>query len=118
MEIKTIKNRLDNAESFDADVNAALADGWRLTRRDFILPIQPHTGTTYFHTMLYAELVKLDPPAEPEKPDPLTAMRIIKAECDSVDSCEDCTLQPWCNYHRPNNWTLPEEVQNHDTAGA
>lgn len=112
MEIKTIRKRLDNAEEFDREVNAALADGWRLTRRDVILPTQPITGSNYFHTMLYAELVKLDPPAEAEEPDLLTAMRIIKAECDSHDSCQDCPAQPWCNYHTPHNWELPEEVQD------
>lgn len=112
MEIKTIKNRLDNAKDFDAEVNAALADGWRLIRRDVILPVQPNTGSTYFHTMLYAELVKLDPPAEPEKPDALAAMRVIKETCSSVDSCEDCPVQPWCNLHAPHLWELPEEVQS------
>lgn len=33
MEIKTIRNRLDNAELFDNAVNEALADGWRLTQQ-------------------------------------------------------------------------------------
>ena len=112
MEIKTIKNRFDNAAAFDAEVNAALADGWRLTRRDVVLPVQPHTGSNYFHTMLYAELVKLDPPAEPEAPDLLAAMRAIKAECDSHDSCKDCPVYPWCDLHAPFDWELPGEVQN------
>lgn len=112
MEIKTIKNRLDNAEDFDRVVNAALADGWHLTRRDVILPVQPNAGNTYFHTMLYAELVKRDPPAEAEEPDLLTAMGIIKAECDSHGSCDDCPVQPWCNFHAPDRWALPEEVRS------
>lgn len=58
MKIKTIKNRLDNAAQFDEDVNAALADGWVLARREVLLPQQPHCGGTYLHIMLYAELQK------------------------------------------------------------
>lgn len=58
MQIKTIKNRLDNAEAFDSSVNAALDDGWVLKKRLVLEPHQPHTGNTYFYTMLYAELEK------------------------------------------------------------
>lgn len=54
-QIKTIKNRLDNAEDFDNDVNAALAEGWTLTRREVIRPNAHPVGETSF-TMLYAEL--------------------------------------------------------------
>lgn len=54
-QIKTIKNRLDNAEEFDAEVNAALVEGWTLTRRDVIRPNAHPVGETSF-TMLYAEL--------------------------------------------------------------
>ena len=54
-QIKTIKNRLDNAASFDKEVNAALAEGWQLTRRDVLQPkAQSENMQTY--TMLYAEL--------------------------------------------------------------
>ena len=54
-QIKTIKNRLDNAEAFDEAVNAALRDGWELTKRDVIRPNAHPDGETSF-TMLYAEL--------------------------------------------------------------
>lgn len=54
-QIKTIKNRLDNAEMFDEEVNAALAEGWTLTKRDVIRPNAHPVGETSF-TMLYAEL--------------------------------------------------------------
>lgn len=33
MQIKTIRGRLSDAETFDAAVNAALADGWQLYNR-------------------------------------------------------------------------------------
>lgn len=118
MEIKTIRDRLDDAWRFDRDVNAALADGWRLVRRDVILPVQPNTGRTYFHTMLYAELVKLDPEPEPEAQplDPFEALRAVREFCDST-VCDGCPLNDWCARHLPNNegpadWGLPEEVQN------
>jgi len=72
MEIKTIRYRLDDAPDFDKAVNAAMAEGWRLTRRDVLRVDQPQNSSTFFYSMLYAELVKLDPPAEPEKPDSWT----------------------------------------------
>lgn len=54
-QIKTIKNRLDNAEDFDVAVNTALAEGWRLTKREVIRPLSQGSGhLTYI--MLYAEL--------------------------------------------------------------
>lgn len=55
--IKTIVKRLDNAEEFDDAVNGALKDGWILRKRRVLQSGQP-ISTTYYHTMLYAELVK------------------------------------------------------------
>lgn len=63
LEIKTIKNRLDNAESFDKEVNAALAEGWELIRRDIIIP-----QTTDKYTMLYAELERYIGELQEEEP--------------------------------------------------
>lgn len=58
LQIKTITYRLDNAADFDAAVNAAIAEGWHLTKREVLQPLaQPNTNQ-YLHTMLYAELVK------------------------------------------------------------
>lgn len=54
-QIKTIKNRLDNNEDFDKEVNAAIEEGWTLTKREVIIP-QAQSQATTFHTMLYAEL--------------------------------------------------------------
>jgi hypothetical protein len=56
-QIKTIKNRLDNTKMFDEEVNAAIAEGWELTRRDVIRP-NAHPGGETSYTMLYAELEK------------------------------------------------------------
>lgn len=53
MKIKTIKYRLDFAEIFDNEVNAALADGWTLTRRYISTPNRQDG-----YRMLIAEMVK------------------------------------------------------------
>jgi hypothetical protein len=57
LQIKTIKNRLDNPITFDDEVNAALRDGWTLKKRTVLRPISQQDAT-YTHMMLYAELEK------------------------------------------------------------
>lgn len=57
LQIKTIRNRLDNPTLFDDEVNAALRDGWTLKKRTVLQPISQQ-DTTYTHMMLYAELEK------------------------------------------------------------
>ena len=58
-QIKTIKNRLDNAEAFDAAVNTALAEGWQLKKREVINPMAQGSGH-FVYIMLYAELERED----------------------------------------------------------
>lgn len=57
LQIKTIRNRLDNPTLFDDEVNAALRDGWTLKKRT-VLRLISQQDTTYTHMMLYAELEK------------------------------------------------------------
>ena len=57
LQIKTIRNRMDNPTLFDDEVNAALRDGWTLKKRTVIQPIS-QSESVYMHTMLYAELEK------------------------------------------------------------
>lgn len=57
LQIKTIRNRLDNPTLFDDEVNAALRDGWTLKKRTVLWPIG-QSESVYTHTMLYAELEK------------------------------------------------------------
>lgn len=57
LQIKTIRNRLDNPTLFDDEVNAALRDGWTLKKRTVLRPIG-QSESAYSHTMLYAELEK------------------------------------------------------------
>ncbi len=54
-QIKTIRDRLNNCENFDRLVNEALANGWRLTRREILIPAAQVSGQ-YTYIMLYAEL--------------------------------------------------------------
>lgn len=53
-QIKTIRFRLDNAERFDETVNAAIGQGWRLTKREVLMPMAH--ANVYTYIMLYAEL--------------------------------------------------------------
>lgn len=54
-QILTVRNRLDNPEEFDKEVNNAIKEGWELKKRDVLQPFAQATDT-YLHTMLYAEL--------------------------------------------------------------
>ena len=56
LQIKTIRNRLDNPILFDDEVNAALRDGWTLKKRTVLRPIGQ--SESVYMTMLYAELEK------------------------------------------------------------
>ena len=114
MKIKTIKNRLDNPESFDKDLNQALADGYQLIRRDVVPGFRLDDGR-FLHNMLYAELVLPDPPAEPVEIDPFEALRQVKAFCASIPphTCQTgCPLYNWCEQLQhggdPTDWHLPE----------
>lgn len=62
-EIKTIKWQLDASKEFDAEVNAALAEGWTLVRR-YVLP--PYgCGTVHYYRMFVAELERETEGGEP-----------------------------------------------------
>ena len=50
-QVKTIRDRLDYAEAFDAEVNQALAGGWYLVKR-YTIPAYSEAK----HNMLVAEL--------------------------------------------------------------
>lgn len=56
MEIRTVKNRLDNAEDFDKEVNELLSKGFKLKKR--YLSVSPIEGS---YRMLIAELVRDEP---------------------------------------------------------
>lgn len=115
MKIKTIRERLDNAEDFDKEANDAMAEGWQLVKRA-VLPAIALTAGTYANRMLYAELVLPDPPAEPAPFDPFEALHQVREFCGSIppQECQagNCPLRAWCNESTggldPADWDLPE----------
>lgn len=76
-QIKTIAKRLNNSAEFDADVNAALQEGWTLIERKVLQPPSQPSDGVYLHNMLYAELERFTEPDECED-SPL---------CNLVENC-------------------------------
>lgn len=114
MKIKTVLYNLSGAKQFDEDVNAALAEGWHLVKRE-VLAGGPLRGDSFAHRMLYAELAQLDPEPVPEAQplDPVEALHVVQEFCDS-SKCEGCRLYDFCARHLLNNegpadWDLPGE---------
>ena len=54
-QIKTISYKLDHAAGFDDKVNEAIREGWKLTKREVLIP-KAQSETLYTYIMLYAEL--------------------------------------------------------------
>lgn len=113
MEIKTIVYSFVGSRAFDANVNAAMAEGWRLTRRE-VFP----DGDG----LLYAELVKLSDEDElsptPEPPTWQEAVEVLRDTCASVPGCTDCPALHWCakvvddDDPSPREWPNPYEREN------
>lgn len=103
MEIKTIVHTEPGA--FDRLVNAAMAAGWHLTKRERV--DLTDCKEAYF---LYAELVKVDEP-------PMTwqeAAQVLKSTCSENDTCDTCKLREWCDEYlargaEPQEWEVPTE---------
>lgn len=93
MKIKTIVE--GHANDFDAAVNEALNEGYRLVRRDVI------------HDHHYAQLEKVD---DPVSCDLMNAARAVHEECMNHDSCRDCLLDGICDNSSPAEWNYPDEV--------
>lgn len=120
MKIKTIGKKYNSQglKEFDAEVNDALAEGWRLVRRD-ALPGY-NLGSVYYDPTLHAELVMLDgseeqkEPEEPAEITPLEALQFIQDTCNGVSlydcNTKGCQLYPWCAQLReggdPTDWDL------------
>ncbi len=108
MKIKTIVH--DDPCRFDDQVNQALEEGYLMEERG-VLPVGGD-GAIYH----CAKLVLLDPPAEPETPDPFQALRQVQEFCHSIptERCNagGCPLRYWCAALEgggdPTDWELPE----------
>lgn len=109
MKIKTIVS--PTTVDFDARCNEAFDDGWRLAKRDILMPTKAVEAAYY-----YAELVKVD---EAPAPDPLEALRVVRDFCEEMprEKCLGaCPLTPWCAMYcadddlSPADWVVPEEV--------
>lgn len=96
MKIKTIAARYTS--DFDAEVNAALAEGWKLKRRDFIPPFEGETSR--MSLLFYAEL-ELDADGEEED----------KAEAIEHHGCWDCRHYPAEPKKRPCDNCMTAEEQ-------
>lgn len=81
-QIKTIVHIADaGPEVFDNDVNKALAEGWKLVKREVLPP--EFSGDAYYKRRYYAELEKDDAPEQlAELPQTLKA--IIKETAEST----------------------------------
>ena len=97
MQIKTIWQPFSFPEQFDMDVNKALDDGWRLTKRE-VLQCEADTMREEKRRLLYAELVKMDPPPEQPTVDPMEAVQVLARACENAPQCEPgiCPLHDWC----------------------
>lgn len=120
MKIKTIYIAPENAVEFDAIINIALEEGWHLVRRDVLPPYEGRTHLT--HRMLYAELVQMDEPTEPEAIGPVEALRTIRSICTDAAECgPDCQAHEWCEKYLPMeiapiDWKLPGDEEEEKKA--
>jgi hypothetical protein len=117
MKVKTIETRLTDADDFDREVNAALAEGYQIVRQD-IVPGFRLEGGNYVPNRLFAHLVLPDLVPEPEQGDPLEALRTIRDFCGGMglEKCltPKCPLSPWCHIYTqdgisPMDWRIPGE---------
>lgn len=112
MEIKTVCVAVGQAKEFDRQVNEALAEGFRLVKRE-LLPFA-EGPSRYVERAYYAELVKLD---EPPAPKPWEeAVKTLHDTCEAAGGCgEACPMFEWCENNLPgesippNSWDLPTE---------
>lgn len=105
MEIKTIVHT--EPDAFDRLVNACMAAGWRLAKRERV--DTEHSKGVYF---LYAELVKVEKTAEPVTWQ--EAAQVLKSTCSENDTCDTCKLREWCDEYlargaEPEEWEVPTE---------
>lgn len=109
MEIKTVCKKVsaEGTAVFDQEVNELLADGWLLSKRDFIPGYDLGDGV-YFVPSHYAELVKLDEADMEElEAEPITwqeAVWVLRETCQEAKECgASCPMYDWCQKSIPGN---------------
>lgn len=104
MQIKTIfvrAKRDDLVPYFDEQVNTAIADGWKLAKRE----LHTYEDKTVAD-LLYAELVKDDKP-EPSGGIPWQqAMLAVRQMCDNNFHCAACPAYAVCGPGAPYAWKM------------
>lgn len=115
MEIKTVWTPV--ISKFDSYVNDAMADGWKLIKREVLVDQNNLTNSVF-----YAELVKLSEADElsptPEPPTWEEAVEVLTGMCKTRASCADCPAIKWCNAAitegalSPAEWPDPYEEVN------
>lgn len=86
LEIKTIRINIGYPDDFDQEVNAAIADGWELVRRE-VIPAHSADQVTY----LYAELERdVEEPEEEDEDDDDTARWLITRNPAAPYRCSSC----------------------------
>ncbi len=86
LEIKTILQQLRNYGEFDKEVNAALAEGWELIRREVVTQ-----SSDSYEPMLYAELERMTEPEEEEEPEgDYTAEWVVSRNPSAPYRCNKC----------------------------
>lgn len=112
VKIKTIMQYCktgEDADAFDERVNAALADGWGMIRREL------HTFEQHESDLLHAELFK--PDVDEVEGLPVTwrdAVTIMQETCGTAETCDDaCPMFDWCQMNLPKhgapaNWSDPQ----------
>lgn len=57
IQIKTIADTLPDREAFDKKVNEAIADGWKLAKRELVTHTQSSGKTDYLYAELEREVI-------------------------------------------------------------
>lgn len=90
IKIKTIATTLENYNTFDEQVNEALAEGWELVRREVV---PPYEGLTrWWDRCLYAEFERvIETEGEDEEPeDDGTAEWVVTRDPAHPYRCNKC----------------------------
>ena len=101
LEIKTIMRLTKDSNTFDREVNEALAEGWELVRREILPPFAVATNNHIerWERTLYAELERMTEPEE-EPEDDGTAEWVVSRNPSAPYRCNKCGYSTAVPIHR------------------